>query len=123
MKKLNVLLLLAVLASSLLLVHTAYESRLVFTALDRAQRDSARLEAEHTRLAAERQTQATHQKVARVAGERLKMTAPAATLYVNAPGTEPERGLLLPGGGSGEAKTAVAANGGTALVGSVRESR
>ena len=85
MNKLNVLLLLALLASCLLLVRTAYESRQVYTALDRAKREHLLLDAEHARLAAERQTQATHQKVGRVASERLKMTAPVATLYVDAP--------------------------------------
>jgi len=123
MKKLNVVLLPALLASALVLVHTAYESRLVFTALDRAQRESTRLASEHTRLAAERQTQATHQKVARVAAQRLKMTAPAATLYVNAPGGQAERGLQLPGDGTGETRTAVAASSGAALVGIVRGPR
>jgi cell division protein FtsL len=85
MTKLNLLLAAALVGSSLLLVRTAYESRLVFTALDRAKREQGQLEAEHARLSAERQTQATHQKVGRVASERLKMTAPAATLYVDAP--------------------------------------
>ena len=91
MNKVNILLLpalvLALMVSCLVLVRTAYESRQVYTALDRAKREHLQLDAEHARLAAERQTQATHQKVGRVAAERLKMTAPVATLYVDAPGT------------------------------------
>ncbi len=87
MNKVNILLVLALVVSCLVLVRTAYESRQVYTALDRAKREHLQLEAEHGRLAAERQTQATHQKVGRVAAERLKMTAPVATLYVDAPGT------------------------------------
>ena len=43
MSKLNLFLLAAVLGSSLLLVNTAYESRRVFAALDRARKDALKL--------------------------------------------------------------------------------
>ena len=84
MSKLNLFLLAAVLGSSLLLVNTAYESRRVFAALDRARKDALKLEAEYQRLEAERQAQATHLRVEKVAREKLRMrtATPAVTAYV-----------------------------------------
>jgi cell division protein FtsL len=84
LSKLNLLLLAAVLGSSLLLVHTAYESRRVFAALDQARKDALRLDAEFKRLDAERQAQATHLRVEKVAREKLRMrtATPAVTAYV-----------------------------------------
>jgi cell division protein FtsL len=60
MTRLNLLLLLALLASCLVLVQTAYEARRLFTALDRARQQEAQLDTEFKRLDAERQAQATH---------------------------------------------------------------
>ncbi len=83
MTKLNVLLLVAVIASALLLVKTAYDARRLFSADHRAVVDGARLDGEHKRLEAERELQATNQRVDRSARERLKMSTatPAITLY------------------------------------------
>ena len=50
MTRLNVLLLLAVLASALFLVHTQYRSRLLFTELDRVNTEARRLEIDGDRL-------------------------------------------------------------------------
>lgn len=50
MTRLNLVLLVAVMASALYLVHTQYESRRLFTQLDRAVSESRRLETEHQRL-------------------------------------------------------------------------
>ena len=87
MSKLNLLLLAAVLGSSLLLVNTAYESRRVFAALDLARKDALKLDAEYQRLDAERQAQATHLRVEKVAREKLRMrtATPAVTAYVPDP--------------------------------------
>jgi cell division protein FtsL len=84
MSRLNFLLLLAVLASGMVLVKSAYESRRLFTALDRAQAESRRLEADHQRLLAERHAQATNLRVEQVARERLHMRVinPAVTQTV-----------------------------------------
>lgn len=84
MTKLNLLLLLALLASALLLVRTSFEGRRVYAALDRARGEEAQLEAEYKRLDAERQSQATHLRVERVAREKLAMrnATPAVTQYV-----------------------------------------
>lgn len=83
MAKLNVLLLVAVIASALWLVKTAYDARRVFADIHRAEQDGLRLEGERTRLEAERQTQATTQSVERTARQRLAMrtVTPAVTMY------------------------------------------
>jgi cell division protein FtsL len=87
LSKLNLLLLVAVLGSSLLLVNTAYESRRVFAALDLARKDALKLDAEYQRLDAERQAQATNLRVEKVAREKLRMrtATPAVTAYVPDP--------------------------------------
>ena len=85
MNKLNVLLLVVLLGSCMLLVKTSHEARKLFSDVDRAERENKQLEAEYRRLDAERQTQATHQKVERVARQRLRMTAPPLTVYIDPP--------------------------------------
>ena len=84
MTRVNLLLLAALLASCLYLVKTAYESRRLFSALDRARNEQAQLDTEFKRLEAERQAQATHLRVEKVAREKLRMrtAAPAVTQYV-----------------------------------------
>lgn len=83
MAKINVLLLAALIGSSLWLVKTAYEARRVFAEIHRAEQEGLRLEGERTRLEAERQTQATTQSVERSARQRLAMrtVTPAVTMY------------------------------------------
>jgi cell division protein FtsL len=85
MRKLDILLIVLLLGSSLGLVRSAYESRRVFAELDRARAEQRQLDAEHKRLDAERQAQATHARVQRVAREQLKMVSvtPAITVYVD----------------------------------------
>lgn len=87
MSKVNLLLLAALVASSLLLVKTSYESRRLFAALDRAKAEQQTLESERQRLEAERQAQATPLRVERVARDKLGMRAAnaAVTQYVNDP--------------------------------------
>ena len=81
MTRLNLVLLAALLGSCLLLVSSAYESRRVFAALDQARGEQRQLEAEYKRLDAERQAQATHQRVDKVARERFKMSSTAAATH------------------------------------------
>ena len=50
MSRLNLALLLAVLASAMYLVNVQYESRRLFSALDRAAAEARQLETEHDRL-------------------------------------------------------------------------
>jgi cell division protein FtsL len=82
--RLKLLLLIALLASSLALVHTAYESRRLFAALDRERARAQALESEHQRLQAERQVQATPARVEQLARVRLgmRMATPAVIEYV-----------------------------------------
>jgi len=87
MSRINLLLLAALLLSSLWLVRTSYEARSLFAEFDRAKGVQQRLDAEYRRLDAERQTQATHLRVERVAREKLGMrtATPAVTEHVSDP--------------------------------------
>ena len=87
MTRLNLVLLMAVLASAIYLVHTQYESRRLFTELDRATAEARRLETEHQRLQVEKRAQATPLRVERIARDQLKMrtATPAITQYVSDP--------------------------------------
>jgi cell division protein FtsL len=85
MTRLNIMLLLALVASALALVQTAYESRRLFAEIERAKTELARLESDHARLLAERQAQATNLRVERLARDRLQMApiSPQVTQYVS----------------------------------------
>ena len=84
MTRLNLVLLLAVLASALYLVNVQYESRRLFTAMERANAEGRRLDTERDRLQVERRAQATPQRVEKLAREKLQMrpATPAITHYV-----------------------------------------
>lgn len=85
MTRLNIVLMIAVLASALYLVHVQYESRRLFTELDRASSDAHRLDVELDRLQVERRAQATPLRVERIAKEKLSMRSatPAITTYAS----------------------------------------
>ena len=84
MTRINLLLTLALLISSLYLVRTAYDSRRLFAELDKARNQAARLDTDAKRLEAEREAQATNLRVERTAREKLAMRSatPAVTVYV-----------------------------------------
>lgn len=84
MNRLNLLLLGAVIASSLLLIRSAYDARRLFAEIHKAESEAVRLEGEFKRLEAERQAQATSLRVERTAREKLAMrtVTPAVTHYV-----------------------------------------
>ena len=84
MTRLNLVLLLAVIASALLLVRTQYESRRLYAELDRAVSDTRKLELERERLEFEKRAQATSLRVEKLAKEQLSMrtATPAITQYV-----------------------------------------
>ena len=88
MTRLNLVLLVAVLASALYLVRTQYESRRLFAELDKATNDAHRLEVDHERLEFEKRAQATPLRVEKLAKEQLQMrtATPAITQYVRASG-------------------------------------
>jgi cell division protein FtsL len=96
MTRLNLLLLVALVISSVYLVRVSYDSRRLFAQLDRAQGEARQLEIEHERLVAEKQSQATPLRVEKVARDRLAMrnATPAVTQYVTysapAPASAPE---------------------------------
>ncbi|MBE7940502.1 MULTISPECIES: cell division protein FtsL [Ramlibacter] len=84
MTRLNIVLLLAVLASAMFLVRQQYESRRLFTELDKAVGEAHRIELEHERLEFEKRAQATPLRVEKLAREQLQMrtATPAITQYV-----------------------------------------
>jgi cell division protein FtsL len=90
MSRVDVLLVAGLIGSCLLLVNTAYETRRLFSAIERAKVEERQLDSEHKRLEAERQVQSTHLRVERVARERLQMrtVTPAVTHWVNERPTE-----------------------------------
>lgn len=87
MTRLNLALLAALIASSLYLVKVSYDSRRLFTELDRMQAQALQLDTDFARLQLEARAQATPLRVERVARERLAMrgASPAVTEYVSAP--------------------------------------
>lgn len=100
MTRLNMLLMVAVLLSGMYLVHTSYESRRLFTELDRAQNEARRLDTDLQRLQAERHAQATNLRVEKVARERLKMhpITPSITRSVTDAATSGAGSAAAPGG-------------------------
>ena len=84
MTRLSLMLLFAVMASALYLVHTQYESRRLYVELEKAAAQSHKLEAENERLQVEKRAQATPLRVEKLAKEKLQMrtATPAITQYV-----------------------------------------
>lgn len=84
MTRLNIVLMLAVLASALYLVGVQYDSRRLFTELDRSNTEAHRLMVERERLQVEKREQATPARVERLAREKLQMrqATPGITTYV-----------------------------------------
>ena len=85
MIRLNLLLLLAVLASALYLVRTQYESRRLYVELEKATTKNRAFEAENERLQVEKRAQATPLRVEKLAKDKLQMrtVTPAITQYVS----------------------------------------
>ena len=83
MTRLNLVLLLAVLASALYLVSVQYESRRLFTELDKANSEAHKLELDYERLQLEKREQATPMRVEKLAKDKLQMrpATPAITHY------------------------------------------
>ena len=84
MTRLSMVLLLAVMASALYLVHTQYESRRLYVELEKALAQSRKLESDNERLQVEKRAQATPLRVEKLARDRLQMrtATPAITQYV-----------------------------------------
>ena len=88
MTRLNLVLLLAVLASALYLVRTQYESRRLYVELEMAIAKTRKLETENERLQVEKRAQATPLRVEKLAKDKLQMRSvtPAITQYVTQSG-------------------------------------
>ena len=84
MTRLNLVLLLAVLASALYLVRTQYESRRLYVELEKVIAQNRKLEADNERLQVEKRAQATPLRVEKLAKDKLEMRSvtPAITQYV-----------------------------------------
>lgn len=87
-------LVIAVVVTAFYLVHTQYESRRLYSEVDRAQAQSRRLAAEHEQLQVLKRAQAAPARVQQLASQRLEMRAvtPGITQYVT--GFEPQARAL-----------------------------
>ena len=95
MTRINIVLLIMLLASSVYLVRVSYESRRLFAELDQARSEERVLSNDHQRLRAEKQAQATPLRVERTARDKLAMrnATPAVTLYVDLPAAAASGGI------------------------------
>ena len=84
MTRLNLVLLVAVIASAMYLVHTQYESRRLFQSLEIANSEARKIEVDNDRLEVQRRAQATPLRVEKLAKDKLQMrtATPAITQYV-----------------------------------------
>ena len=104
MMRLNLVLVLGVVLSALYLVNVQYESRRLYSELDRAKAQAHRLATENERLQVEKRAQATSARVESLAKSRLQMRAatPAITTYV----TYAPAAATLASGGAGQEASA-----------------
>ena len=85
MTRLNVLLLLVLIGSSVYLVRVSHDSRRLFAELDRARGEERLLDNEFERLKSDKQSQATPLRVEKTARDKLAMrtATPAVTEYIS----------------------------------------
>ena len=90
MTRINALLLLAVVATAIYLVRVQYESRRLFSELDKAHSQARRLAMDVERLEVEKRAQASPGRVERLAREKLNMhqPTPGITTYMSYPGDD-----------------------------------
>lgn len=88
MTRISLLLLLATVASALGLVHSHYESRRMFMALESEHKERKLLAVEQDRLELERRAQSSPLRIEQIARQQLQMqtASPAITQYVNLQG-------------------------------------
>jgi cell division protein FtsL len=113
MSRLNLLLLLVLIISSLFLIRSAYDARRLFADIHKAEVEAMRLDGEYKRLEAERQAQATSLRVERTAREKLQMrtVTPAVTMYVVDPAAANAAGIVSPAAASAVYTPAMSASG------------
>jgi cell division protein FtsL len=92
MTRLNLVLLLAVIATALYLVRVQYASRQLVGQLERARSEARRLEDDYEQLQAAKRQQAASLRVEKLAKDKLNMrlATPAITHYVGYGSTTPE---------------------------------
>ena len=85
MTRLNVLLLVALIFSSIYLVRISHESRRLFAEVDKARNEERLLDNEFERLKSDKQSQATPLRVEKTARDKLAMRSatPAVTQYIS----------------------------------------
>jgi cell division protein FtsL len=90
--RLNLVLLMAVMASALYLVRVQYDSRRLYAEIERAQNEFRKLEIDQERLQVEKRSQATPARVQKLARDQLHMrpATPAITQYVTLKGVAHE---------------------------------
>ena len=90
MTRFHLVLLFVLIGSSLYMVEVAYEGRRLFATTEKTKAEASRLKNEEIRLLAEREEQATHLRIDKVARERLHMqpTTPAVSVYLNTTASE-----------------------------------
>ncbi len=110
MMRLNLVLLLAVIASAMYLVSVQYDSRRLFTELDKARTEAHRLELENERLQVEKRAQTTPARIERLAREKLMMhqAKPGITTYVSYSEAVAIADTVGPAAGASMANTATA---------------
>jgi len=103
MTRLNLALLLAVVLSSLYLVDVQYDSRRLFSELDRSRAQAHKLEVDSERLQVEKRAQATSARIELLAKTKLQMRAanPAITTYVAYSASGPQASAVS-GAGPGQ---------------------
>ena len=91
MTRLSIVLLAALMVSAMYLVRVQYDSRRLFTELDRALAEAHRLETERGRLEVEKRAAATSLRVETLAKDKLAMrtVTPAVTEYVTSASAAP----------------------------------
>jgi cell division protein FtsL len=99
MIRVNLVLTLLVVLSAFYLVHTQYESRRYYTAVDRAQARTRLLESEHEQLQVLKREQAKPARIQQQASRALQMqqVSPGVTQYVT---------VQTPAGNAGDATNA-----------------
>ncbi len=97
MMRINLVLALALVLSGLYLVGVQYDSRRVFTDLDKARNEAHRLESDNERLQVQKRAAATPVRVERLAKDKLQMhqTNPGITTYVSYSGPT-EKSVQVP---------------------------
>lgn len=100
MTRLSLLLLIATVTSALWLVHSHYESRRMFMALETARKESKRLAVDQDRLDVERRAQAAPLRVEKIARQQLQMhpASPTITRYVKVNGSMDAAAATAQGG-------------------------